>query len=157
MKYLLIILLFISCTATSQTASSTVMDTPNLRTNTGFINVREALQFIYNKLPPYALSTSGTVTQATSKATAVTLNNMKGRITMNGAALAAGAEVSFSLNNTFISATDVVIVNIQSVGTVNSYLVSVGAVANGSCSITISNASPGSLSQAIVLNFLIIK
>ena len=37
------------------------------------------------------------------------------------------------------------------------YFVSVGAVANGSCSITVGNTSAGSLSQAIVLNFAVIK
>lgn len=100
---------------------------------------------------------TGSVTQLTSKATAVILNANKGQITMNSAALAAGAEVSFTLNNSFISATDVVIVNIQSVGTVNSYSATVSAVSAGSCAITLSNLSTASLSQALVLNFLIIK
>jgi hypothetical protein len=105
----------------------------------------------------YATGAGGTVTQATSKSTGVTLNKISGQITMNGAALAAAAEVAFTLTNSTIAATDVVIVNIQSVGTAGAYLVSVGAVANGSCSITVSNASAGSLSQAIVLNFAVIK
>jgi len=98
----------------------------------------------------------GTVTQATNK-TAVTLNKQYGQITMNAAALAAAAEVAFTLTNSTIAATDVVLVNIQSVGTVGSYFVTVSAVANGSCSITIGNVSTGSLSQAIVLNFVVIK
>lgn len=105
----------------------------------------------------YSAGAGGTVTQATSKTTAVTLNKIAGQITMNGAALAAAAEVAFTLNNSTIAATDVVIVNVQSVGTAGAYLVGVGAVANGSCSITVSNASAGSLSQAIVLNFCVIK
>lgn len=105
----------------------------------------------------YASGAGGTVTQATNKSTGVTLNKTAGQITMNGAALAAGAEVAFTLTNNTITATDVVIVNVQSVGTAGSYLVSVGAVSNGSCSITVSNASTGSLSQAIVLNFAVIK
>jgi hypothetical protein len=105
----------------------------------------------------YATGAGGTVTQSTSKSTGVTLNKISGQITMNGAALAAAAEVAFTLTNSTIAATDVVIVNVQSVGTAGSYLVSVGAVANGSCSITVSNASAGSLSQAIVLNFAVIK
>ena len=99
----------------------------------------------------------GTVTQATNKSTAVTLNKQYGQITMNAAALAAAAEVAFTLTNSTIAATDVVLVNIQSVGTVGSYFVTVSAVANGSCSITIGNVSTGSLSQAIVLNFVVIK
>lgn len=105
----------------------------------------------------YATGAGGSVTQATNKTTAVTLNKIAGRITMNGAALAAGAEVAFTLTNSTIAATDVIIVNVQSVGTAGSYLVGVGAVGSGSCSITVSNASAGSLSQAVVLNFAVIK
>lgn len=105
----------------------------------------------------YATGAGGSVTQATSKTTAVTLNKIAGRITMNGAALAAGAEVAFTLTNSTIAATDVIIVNVQSVGTAGSYLVGVGAVGSGSCSITVSNCSAGSLSQAVVLNFAVIK
>lgn len=105
----------------------------------------------------YATGAGGTVTQATNKSTGVTLNKLSGQITMNNAALAAGAEVAFTLTNSFIASTDVVIVNVQSVGTAGSYLVTVGAVANGSCSITVSNASGASLSQALVLNFAVIK
>ncbi len=108
-------------------------------------------------IPVSGQGIGGVVTQNANKTTAVTLNKLSGQITMNGAALAAAAEVAFTLNNSTIAATDVVIVNVQSVGTAGAYLVSVGAVANGSCSITVSNASAASLSQAIVLNFAVIK
>lgn len=105
----------------------------------------------------YGAGAGGSVTQLTSKATAVTLNKLCGRITMHNAALAAAAEVAFTLTNSLIAATDVVVVNMQSVGTAGAYFVSVGAVAAGSCSITVGNASTGSLSQAVVLNFVVIK
>lgn len=105
----------------------------------------------------YSSGAGSTVTQQTNKSTGVTINKTCGQITMNGAALAAGAEVAFTVTNSTVAATDVVIVNIQSVGTAGSYLVSVGAVSNGSFSVTVSNASAGSLSQAIVLNFAVIK
>jgi len=108
-------------------------------------------------IPTASQGLGGTITQATNKTTGVTLNKQYGQITMNGAALAAAAEVAFTLTNSTIASTDVVLVNVQSVGTAGAYLVSVGAVANGSCSITVSNASAGSLSQAIVLNFVVIK
>jgi hypothetical protein len=103
------------------------------------------------------VSTGGTATQETSKATAVTLNAPSGRITMHNAELAAGAEVAFTLNNTSIAATDVIVVNVAATGTVGSYLVGIGAVANGSCSIVLSNCSAGALSQAVALNFVVIK
>jgi len=60
----------------------------------------------------YAASGQGTVTQATSKSTGVTLNKSAGQITMNNAALAAGAAVSFVLTNSTISANDTIIVNV---------------------------------------------
>ena len=99
----------------------------------------------------------GTVTQATSKATGVTLNKLTGRITMHNAALAAGAEVSFTVTDSAVAATDVVVVCVASGGTAGAYLVTVGAVGSGSFSITVSNCSAGSLSQALALNFVVLK
>ena len=99
----------------------------------------------------------GTVTQATNKSTGVTLNTESGQITMNNAALAAAAEVSFTVTNSEIAATDVVVVNHASAGTAGSYLVGVSAIAAGSFGITVTNVSGGSLSEAIVLNFVALK
>jgi 1-aminocyclopropane-1-carboxylate deaminase/D-cysteine desulfhydrase-like pyridoxal-dependent ACC family enzyme len=99
----------------------------------------------------------GTVTQATSKATAVTLNTESGQITMNNAALAAAAEVSFTVNNDKISATDVVVVNHGSAGTAGAYLAQANSIAAGSFKITVSNVSSASKSEAIVLNFVALK
>lgn len=105
---------------------------------------------------PVVTTNYGTVTQATSKATGVTVNSAAGQITMDDAALAAGVEVAFTVTNNKVKSTDVPVVAVQSVGTAGSYLVSVGAVADGSFSITVSNASAGSLAQAVVLNFVIV-
>lgn len=105
----------------------------------------------------YATGAGGTVTQLTNKTTGVTLNKLCGQITTNGAALAAAAEVSFTVTDSQVAATDVVVVCVQSGGTAGAYLVTVGAVAAGSFKITISNASAGSLSEALVLNFVVIK
>jgi hypothetical protein len=105
----------------------------------------------------YAAGAGGSVTQLTSKSTAVTLNKPAGQITMNGAALAAGAEVWFVVNNSAVAAGDVPVVAIQSVGTAGSYQVGVGAVAAGQFTVVLTNLSGGSLSQALVLNFVVIK
>lgn len=105
----------------------------------------------------YSTGAGGAVTQATNKSTAVTLNNVTGTITMNGAALNAGISVAFTLNNITIAATDTVIVNIKSGATANSYTVSVDAVAAGSCSISLRNYTGGNLSEAVVLSFTVIK
>lgn len=98
-----------------------------------------------------------TVTQATDKSTAVTSNGPCGQITMNNASLAAGAEVGFTVNNSYVDADDNVIVNIASGATASSYLLCVDAVAAGSFHVCLSNASAGALGEALVLNYSIIK
>ena len=102
-------------------------------------------------------TTGGTVTQATNKGTAVTLNAESGQITLNNAALADGAEVTFQVNNDRVAATDVVVVNHGSAGTAGAYWLVVSAIAAGSFKVTVGNLSGGSLSQAIVLNFVLLK
>lgn len=105
----------------------------------------------------YGTGGGGTVTQATNKSTGVTLNTASGQITMDNAALAAGAEVTFTVTNSVVETTDVVIVNHGSAGSAGSYLVGVSAIGAGSFNVTVSNVSGGSLSEAIVINFAVIK
>ena len=99
----------------------------------------------------------GTVTQSTSKSTTVVLSTYSGQITMHAAELAAGVEVTFTVTNTRIAATDVVIANHGSAGTAGSYLVQANSIASGSYKITVSNVSAGALSEAIVINVALIK
>ena len=101
-------------------------------------------------------TTGGTVTQATNKATAVTLNKESGQITMNGAELAGAAEVTFQVNNDKIAATDVVVVNHSSAGTAGSYLVQANSIAAGSFKITVANVG-STASESIVLSFVALK
>lgn len=105
----------------------------------------------------YATGAGGTITQATSKSTGVTLNTISGTITMNNASLGGAATVAFTLTNSTIAATDVVIVNIASAATTSAYIVGVTAVAAGSCRIELRNDSGGALAEALVLNFAVIK
>ncbi|CAB5238284.1 hypothetical protein UFOVP162_27 [uncultured Caudovirales phage] len=105
----------------------------------------------------YAASAQGTVTQATSKSTAVTLDKSAGRITMNNASLATATNATFTLNNALISANDTVILTISGGQTTpGSYNVFANALATGSVSITLRNISGGTLSEAVVINFCII-
>jgi hypothetical protein len=104
----------------------------------------------------YGTGAGGTVTQGTDKATAVTLNTRCGTITMNAAALAAATTVSFTLTNSQIAATDVLILNHASGGTAGSYALNAQAAA-GSASINVRNVSGGSLSEAIVIRFAVVK
>ncbi len=105
----------------------------------------------------YAAGAGSTVTQATSKSTGVTINAVCGTITMNNASLAAAAEVSFTVTNSAVAATDIPVVAIKSGGTVGGYMICVSAVAAGSFSISLSNVSSGSLGEAVVISFAIIK
>jgi hypothetical protein len=106
----------------------------------------------------YATGAGGAVTQLTSKATGVTLDKICGTITMHNATLAHQTPVAFTLTNNAIEATDVVAVCVKSGGTAGAYLVSAGAVAAGSCSITLFNCqTSGNLSEAVVLSFAVIK
>ena len=105
----------------------------------------------------YAASAQGTVTQATSKSTAVTLDKSMGRITMNNASLATATNATFTLNNALISANDTVILTISGgQATAGSYNVFANALTTGSVSITLRNISGGTLSEAVVINFCVI-
>ena len=107
----------------------------------------------------YGPGAGGTVTQLTSKNTAVTLNKPTGRIIMNNAALAAGATSYFMFNNSCISVTDNIL--LESVAatyvSVGAYTIGVEAVGFGIAYITVKNNTAVSLSEAIQLNFAIIK
>lgn len=105
----------------------------------------------------YAASAQGTVTQATSKSTAVTLDKSAGRITMNNASLNTATNATFTLNNALISANDTVILTISGgQATPGSYNVFANSLSTGSVSITLRNISGGTLSEAVVINFCII-
>lgn len=104
----------------------------------------------------YSSAAQGTVTQATSKSTGVTLNKSMGKITMNAASLAAGASVTFTLTNSTISANDVVIASISGGGTAGAYWPYVSSQATGSAVIGLWNSTGGALAEAVVINFAVI-
>lgn len=102
--------------------------------------------------------TGGAVTQLTNKSTGVTLNKLCGQITMNNAQLNRVSSVTFTLTNSFIDTTDVVVVNIASGATAGAYTITVEVIGAGSCNISLHNLLTGSdLSEAVVLNFAVIK
>jgi hypothetical protein len=105
----------------------------------------------------YTAAAQGTVTQLTSKSTAVTLNKPAGRITMDATSLATATNATFTLNNSFISANDTVILTISGgQATPGSYNVFANALTAGSVSISLRNISGGPLAEAVVINFAII-
>jgi len=105
----------------------------------------------------YTAAAQGSVTQATSKSTAVTLNKSAGRITMNNASLNTATNATFTLNNSLISANDIIILTISGGQTTpGSYNVFANSLGAGTVSITLRNISGGSLSEAVVINYAII-
>jgi hypothetical protein len=105
----------------------------------------------------YSQSAQGAVTQATSKSTAVTSNFSNIQVTMNNAALAAGAVVSFTLNNSLISARDVLIINVSGGNaTQGTYVAFISTISTGLAQVSLQNISGGSLSEAVKLNIAII-
>ena len=103
-----------------------------------------------------AVRFGGTVTQATSKGTAVTLNRFTGAITTHNASLAAAASITFIVNNSIVRATDTVVVAVRSGSVVGRYTAAVTAVANGSFQVTLTNVGAVA-SEVVVINFAVIN
>jgi len=101
----------------------------------------------------YGTGSGGTVTQLTSRTTAVTLNKTNGAITMFSAAGSA-AWSSFTVSNSTVVATDTIILTLKSF--TNTYLISPVGVGAGSFSVLFSSVS-GTAVDAPVINFSVIK
>ena len=104
----------------------------------------------------YGAGSGGSVTQATSKSTPVTLNKPCGRITTHTASLAAGATINFIVGNAFAENGDVVSVNTDSSDTGDFYRVSARAAA-GLFIIRLTNTSGAPLAEAVSINFAVTK
>lgn len=108
----------------------------------------------------YNTGSGSTVTQATNRTTGVTINTLSGQITTNNASLAAESAAVFTVTNSQVAATDVVVVSIASGTNGGNTEVTVNAVAAGSFNIQVSNnnAAAGTAETgAIIINFAIIK
>lgn len=103
----------------------------------------------------YAPGAGGTVTQATDKTTAVTLNKSSGVITMANTSMVNGGTATFTLNNSLIGANSVVYVS--AAGFAGPYRPTTGNVLPGSCQITVQNSSGSTLSDALKLNFIVFE
>ena len=101
----------------------------------------------------YATGAGGAVTQITSRTTGVTLNKTTGAITLVSAAGSATA-ATFTVTNSTVAATDVIILN-QKSGT-DLYDLMVTAVAAGSFNISF-RTTGGTTTEQPVFNFAVIK
>ena len=141
------------------TAGTITVDLPSTITLTGNItggNLKTGGSITSNSASAgvgYATGAGGTVTQGTSRTTGVTINKISGAITLVSAA-GTSSYTTFTVTNSTVAATDVVIVN-QKSGT-DKYLAFVSNVAAGSFNITFSDVS-GTTTEQPVFNFAVIK
>ncbi len=108
----------------------------------------------------YATGAGSTVTQATSRATGVTINALCGQITTNSTSLAAEASAVFTVTNSKVEAADVINVCVASGSVALNTDIIVSAVAAGSFAITVVNgnvAAGTAETGAIVINFAVFK
>lgn len=106
----------------------------------------------------FGAGSGGTVTQATSKSTSVTLNKPAGQITMNNAALLAATTVGFVVNDSVVGGADTVQVTLAGgYADAAAYQVWAGGGSAGSFAIYLRNISLGTLSEAVVINFTVLK
>lgn len=107
----------------------------------------------------YATGSGGTVTQGSSITTGVTLNKLNGTITTVSSTLAAGVDASFTLTNSTIAATDVVVCCTKSYGGTSDGIpiCKVQSVASGSCIINVHNQGAVTLDAVIVMSFAVVK
>jgi hypothetical protein len=99
----------------------------------------------------------GAAVQDTSKSTEIELNALCGQLTLHDAELDADTAVSFTFTNDRIATTDVLLVAVASGATPAAYLVTTSEIGAGSAVISLRNLSSSTLSEAVTLNFLIVK
>lgn len=104
----------------------------------------------------YVTGAGGAVTQGTSKSTTVILNTVCGVITSHNASLAGAAIVTFTLTNSSIAATDIVVPSIQSGDATGLYTVATTHTAAGSCKLTLTNIG-ATAGEVVLINFSVIK
>jgi hypothetical protein len=114
--------------------------------------------YVYARADPttgigYVTGAGGTVTQATSRTTGVTLNKVCGAITLVSAAGTATWQ-AFTVTNSAVAATDTIRV-VQKSGT-DKYMIHVTAVAAGSFEISYATTG-GTTTEQPVFNFTVVK
>ena len=97
----------------------------------------------------------GTVTQATSITTAVTLNKRSGIVTTVSSTLAANAEAEFTVNNSFVESDSVVILTGLYNGDSHVSL-NVKSVADGSFVVVLANSGGATLNTTVGVQFLVL-
>ena len=107
----------------------------------------------------YTTGVGASVTQETSKATAVTINAPCGAINTHNAELTAGARVTFAVNNSAVTISDLVVAHVQGNGPGDSsrYRANVTYSNNGVFYITLESLAAVPHSDVVNINFAVIK
>lgn len=123
-------------------------------TISSYTDSREIAQFLGAAAPlGYSTGAGGTVTQATSRTTGVTLNKLSGEITLVSAAGSAAWQ-TFTVTNSTVEATDRIVVNQKSGTDLN--MIHVTNVAAGSFKITFATTGGTTIEQP-VFGFTVLK
>ena len=146
----------VEITATGQNvtvgANNRFINCTNKVIDNGSNNRVGALVALPNGKVGYATEAGGTVTQATSKTTGVTLNKPTGSIVTNNASLAGGAAAQFTVTNSAVKATDTVVPVCQN----GNYEAKICNVTNGSFDVRLKNDTGGALADAVTINFALL-
>jgi len=108
----------------------------------------------------YSTGAGSYVTQATNRATGVTINSLTGQITTHNASLAAEGSAEFIVTNSKVKINDVVALSIQSGAIGVGTLAVVSTVTDGSFTIRVHNgnvAAGTAETGAIIINFVVLK
>lgn len=97
------------------------------------------------------------VTQGTNITTGVTCNAYSGVITTVSQTVAGGAEASFTVTNSKVAATDVVVACIKTHTSAGLFFVACTAVADGSFQLSLTNLSASAGDNVLVINFVVLK
>jgi hypothetical protein len=98
------------------------------------------------------------VTQLTSISTGVTCSAYSGVITTVSQTVAAGADAEFTVTNTNVAATDVVVACIKTHTSAGDFIVGVSAVADGSFKLRLTNLHASTAgNNVLVINFIVLK
>jgi hypothetical protein len=103
----------------------------------------------------YGAGGGGSVTQETSKGTAVVINKPSGKITTHNGSLGPGQIAVFEVTNSNVTDNDVVALSFNG-NWIAAYSLTT-TVYNGAFYIGLRNETGGSLSDAVVINFAVIK
>jgi hypothetical protein len=98
----------------------------------------------------------GAVTQITSDSEPVTLNAPAGKITTFSLALAADAQTTFTVTNSYCAATNIVLANIADYGGAGFCSVNVDNIGAGSFDLIVANTTATTLDAVAIIGFMIV-